>query len=192
MINAQHDSAVTRNRRSFLSQTALGVGPAALACLLSKSSHARDLNVGVVAPLHHPPRVKRVLHLCMAGGPSHLETFDEKQTLREMHGKPMPESLTKGQQVAQLQGKPLTASPRSSTLQTSVKVVSEFAHCFLTLVPSRTICASFDRCTLTRSITIRHIRFSTRGPRKQAGQAWVRGCFTVLVRSATICRATSY
>jgi hypothetical protein len=43
----------------------------------------------------------------MAGGPSHLETFDDKPTLREMHGKPMPESLTKGQQVAQLQGREL-------------------------------------------------------------------------------------
>ena len=34
----------------------------------------------------------------MAGGPSHLETFDSKPKLAEMHGKPMPESMTKGQQ----------------------------------------------------------------------------------------------
>ena len=43
----------------------------------------------------------------MAGGPSHLETFDYKPKLAEMHGKPMPESFTKGQQIAQLQGKKL-------------------------------------------------------------------------------------
>src|SRR5436189_3287866 len=43
----------------------------------------------------------------MAGGPSHLETFDYKPKLAEMHGKPMPESLTKGKQIAQLQGKEL-------------------------------------------------------------------------------------
>jgi len=48
-----------------------------------------------------------VIHLCMAGGPSHLETFDDKPQLREMHGKPMPESLTRGQQIAQLQGRKL-------------------------------------------------------------------------------------
>jgi hypothetical protein len=36
-----------------------------------------------------------------------LETFDYKPKLAEMHGKPMPESITKGQQIAQLQGKPL-------------------------------------------------------------------------------------
>jgi hypothetical protein len=36
-----------------------------------------------------------------------LETFDPKPKLGEMNGKPMPESFTKGQQLAQLQGQPL-------------------------------------------------------------------------------------
>jgi hypothetical protein len=62
---------------------------------------------GVIQPLHHPARAKRVIFLYQAGGPSHLETFDFKPKLKEMHGKPMPESFTKGQQIAQLQGKPL-------------------------------------------------------------------------------------
>jgi hypothetical protein len=44
----------------------------------------------------------------MAGGPSHLETFDPKPKLAEMHGQPMPESMTKGQMLAQLQGQKLT------------------------------------------------------------------------------------
>jgi hypothetical protein len=48
-----------------------------------------------------------VIWLTMAGGPSHLETFDHKPKLAEMHGQPMPESLTKGQQLAQLQGQKL-------------------------------------------------------------------------------------
>ena len=43
----------------------------------------------------------------MAGGPSQLETFDWKPKLAELHGTPMPESMTKGQQLAQLQGKEL-------------------------------------------------------------------------------------
>ncbi|QDT83918.1 DUF1501 domain-containing protein [Gimesia chilikensis] len=94
-------------RRSFLRQSALGIGPAALLSLLSRDAQASDLGEGVIGKPHFPPRIKRVIHLCMAGGPSHLETFDDKPTLREMHGKPMPESLTKGQQVAQLQGREL-------------------------------------------------------------------------------------
>jgi hypothetical protein len=61
----------------------------------------------VVNPLHYAPKAKRVIFLYQAGGPSHLETFDPKPKLTEMHGKPMPESFTKGQQIAQLQGAPL-------------------------------------------------------------------------------------
>ena len=43
----------------------------------------------------------------MAGGPSHLETFDFKPKLAEMDGQPMPESFTAGQPIAQLQGQQL-------------------------------------------------------------------------------------
>lgn len=43
----------------------------------------------------------------MAGGPSHLETFDNKAELARLDGKPMPASLTEGQPIAQLQGKAL-------------------------------------------------------------------------------------
>jgi Protein of unknown function (DUF1501) len=56
---------------------------------------------------NHAPRVKRVIHLCMAGGMSHLESFDPKPQLAAMRGKPMPASFTSGQPIAQLQGKKL-------------------------------------------------------------------------------------
>ncbi|MEZ5355203.1 MAG: DUF1501 domain-containing protein [Bryobacteraceae bacterium] len=86
-------------RRTFLRRT--GAGLAALRTLLAKGT------TGVVQPLHHAAKAKRVIFLYQAGGPSHLETFDPKPKLKEMHGKPMPESFTKGQQIAQLQGRPL-------------------------------------------------------------------------------------
>jgi hypothetical protein len=57
--------------------------------------------------LHRAPKVRRVIWLTMAGGPSHLETLDPKPKLAEMHGKPMPESFTTGQPIAQLQGQKL-------------------------------------------------------------------------------------
>ncbi|MEZ5304675.1 MAG: DUF1501 domain-containing protein [Verrucomicrobiales bacterium] len=58
----------------------------------------------MVDPLHFAPKAKRVIWLYMAGGPSHLESFDHKPKLAEMDGKPMPKSITEGQQIAQLQG----------------------------------------------------------------------------------------
>jgi len=43
----------------------------------------------------------------MAGGPSQLELLDPKPELARLHGTPMPASLVRGRQLAQLQGKPL-------------------------------------------------------------------------------------
>jgi hypothetical protein len=58
--------------------------------------------------LHLAAKAKRVIYLYMAGGPSHLESLDFKPTLAKLHGQPMPESVTKGQPIAQLQGQKLT------------------------------------------------------------------------------------
>ncbi|MDB6131261.1 MAG: hypothetical protein JWM04_2368 [Verrucomicrobiales bacterium] len=102
------------SRRVFLGRAAHGVGKIALASLLGPSllSNAvaaapravNDKWPGVVHPPHFPIKAKRVIWLTMAGGPSHLETFDYKPKLAAMHGQPMPESFTAGKQIAQLQG----------------------------------------------------------------------------------------
>jgi Protein of unknown function (DUF1501) len=92
-------------RRTFLSDAGRGVGALALASLMQpKLVAAQDKWRGILPAPHFPPKAKRVIWLTMAGGPSHLETWDHKPVLAQNHGKPMPESLTKGQQLAQLQG----------------------------------------------------------------------------------------
>src|SRR5215468_3584885 len=103
-----------QTRRTFLGRSTTGVGSIALASLLNPAMlvaagkrPAQDKWRGLVNPLHFAPKAKRVIFLCMAGGPSHFETFDYKPKLAEMHGQPMPESFTKGQQIAQLQGQKL-------------------------------------------------------------------------------------
>jgi hypothetical protein len=86
------------NRRTFLGRGMAGIGGVfALRSLMGQTKSG----------LHYPAKAKRVIFLYQAGGPSHLETFDSKPKLAEMHGKGMPESFTKGQQIAQLQGRPL-------------------------------------------------------------------------------------
>jgi hypothetical protein len=102
------------NRRSFLTRSAYGLGGMALTSLFSPKLFAGTEPVpagihGIISPLHFPQKAKRVIHLCMAGGPSHLETFDWKPKLKELDGQPFPDSLTKGQQLAQLQNTPLKA-----------------------------------------------------------------------------------
>jgi hypothetical protein len=94
-------------RRSLLTRTTQGLGLVALASLLPSTSAQAAPMRGVLNSLPLPQKAKRVIWLTMAGGASHLETLDYKPKLAEMHGKPMPESLTKGQQLAQLQGQKL-------------------------------------------------------------------------------------
>src|SRR5262252_10877404 len=97
------------SRRTFLGRGAAGLGMIALNSLLgARLSAATPQSRGVVNPLDFTPKAKRVIFLYQAGGPSHLETFDYKPKLAAMSGTPMPESLTRGQQIAQLQGQPLT------------------------------------------------------------------------------------
>lgn len=99
-------------RRAFLQRTGLGIGSAALSWLLQGERAGGAVTsgadssrwTGVVQPLHYPARCRRVIHLYMAGGPSHLETLDYKPKLAELDGQPMPRSVTEGQQIAQLQG----------------------------------------------------------------------------------------
>lgn len=102
-------------RRMFLGRSACGIGATALATSLASTftSAARAASEpstrrGVVHPLHFAPKAKRVIFMTMAGGMSHLETFDYKAKLAEMNGQPMPESFTKGQPIAQLQNAKLT------------------------------------------------------------------------------------
>jgi hypothetical protein len=108
-------------RRTFLGRASRGAGGLALASLLNPAisrgavgeaasggvAPKMDRWPGIIKKLHSPQKVKRVIWLCMAGGPSHLETFDPKPKLKEMHGQDMPESFTKGQPIAQLQGQKL-------------------------------------------------------------------------------------
>ena len=93
------------SRRAFLGKAGLGLGSAALTSLVGNNTLFASANDPAVA--HFAPKAKRVIFLCMAGGPSHLETFDYKPELDRLDGKAMPESFTKGQPIAQLQGQEL-------------------------------------------------------------------------------------
>ena len=87
-------------RRSFLRTGGISLGGIALGQLLAREGQA----AGAIPRLPFAPKAKRVIWLYMAGGMSHIDTFDNKPKLAQMNGQPMPESVTKGKQIAQLQG----------------------------------------------------------------------------------------
>jgi hypothetical protein len=84
------------SRREFFSRAGSGLAGIALASLLKADTPPDPL-----APKtpHHSPKAKSVIWLFMEGGPSHVDLFDPKPKLNELHGQPMPSSF----------GKPITA-----------------------------------------------------------------------------------
>jgi hypothetical protein len=86
-------------RREFLKKTAMGLGSLALSGLVNPlSSFANkstfiDGNKGVLGNGHFPSKAKRVIYLFQSGGPSQLETFDYKPSLKKWHGLEIPDSV---------------------------------------------------------------------------------------------------
>ena len=86
------------NRRQLFGSAASGVGVAALASLLGGQSQV-DAPIpgasgnGLSDLPHHLAKAKRVVLLWQGGGPSHVDLFDDKPTLREMAGKDIPDSI---------------------------------------------------------------------------------------------------
>ena len=91
-----NDDLLKLTRRHFLGRASCGIGSLALASLLNPRAFGATASgpeprwTGIINPTHFVPRAKRVIHLFMSGGPSHLETFDNKPKLAELHGQPMP------------------------------------------------------------------------------------------------------
>src|SRR5271166_2830385 len=86
------------SRREFLKQSFCGFGSLALLSLLS-DEHAQSAPVDPLAarPAHLPnPAAKSVIFLYMAGGPSHLDTFDPKPLLNRLDGQPRPREFGEG------------------------------------------------------------------------------------------------
>ncbi len=87
-----------RTRREFFRNAGTGLASMALASLISEDRAAaapagRDWLA--TRPGHHPARAKNVIWLFMEGGPSHIDLFDPKPKLNELHGQPMPASFGK-------------------------------------------------------------------------------------------------
>ena len=78
------------NRREALKQSAVGFGSIALAGLLADQSKAAVIDPLAAKPPHFTPKAKRMIFLFMKGGPSHVDTFEQKTMLDRDHGKPFP------------------------------------------------------------------------------------------------------
>ncbi len=90
-------------RRQLFQNCGIGLGSIALGSLLGRDLQASpkvSVADGALGVLHHPPRVKNVIFLFMAGGPSQLELFSHKPKLAEFNGKATPSEFIEGKRFS--------------------------------------------------------------------------------------------
>jgi hypothetical protein len=84
---ASETGAARPTRRTVLGGLASSLGAIALTALLREESRAESADDSPLAPraVHVPARAKNCIFLMMEGGPSHLDTFDPKPKLQQLH-----------------------------------------------------------------------------------------------------------
>src|SRR6185503_9709464 len=91
------------SRRQALKSLASGFGYLAFASLAQAAAAKDSGGLAARAP-HFAPRAKRVIFLCMNGGPSHVDLFDYKPELNKRDGGTT--SIGKERGAANLMGSP--------------------------------------------------------------------------------------
>ena len=100
-MNDDIRSAIYHARRGFMLKLGAGLGWMTAAELLGRPAWAQQAAPAAPAPFsrgfleapHVPPTAKRVIYLHMLGAVSHVDTFDYKPKLTQMHGEELPESV---------------------------------------------------------------------------------------------------
>src|ERR1700733_5574315 len=85
---------LTRSRREFVTDAFCGFGSLAVADLLLRENARAGTFLNPLASkppqLPDQAKAKSVIYLFMAGGPSHMDTFDPKPLLAKLNGQPRP------------------------------------------------------------------------------------------------------
>lgn len=104
------------NRRQFFGKSAMGIGSAALAHLLTTNglfASATESPGNKIPDI--APKAKRVIYLFQSGAPSQHDLFDYKPELEKLHGKELPSEVRGDQRVTGMtkdqKSFPLTKSP---------------------------------------------------------------------------------
>lgn len=89
------------NRRESMFGLGASLGSVALTSLLAQETRA-DRKPGPLAPRngHFPTKAKHCIFLMMEGGPSHIDTFDPKPALTDLH---LKEFVREGQQKSAME-----------------------------------------------------------------------------------------
>ncbi|MCA9085530.1 MAG: DUF1501 domain-containing protein [Planctomycetaceae bacterium] len=100
-------------RRQLLSSSGTGTGIAALAGLLlgdvraehrGLAGRAADAIGGLPDLPHFAPKAKNIIYLFQNGAPTHVDLFDHKPRLKDLHGQPVPAGFVDGKRFSTMTG----------------------------------------------------------------------------------------
>ncbi len=146
-----HHSHIARTRREFLTTSASGLGGIALGSMLSEdgvlnaATASQSEDFASLRP-NHAPKAKACIFIFMAGAPSHIDLFDPKPKLNELHGQKLPKSILDKARFAFIK-------PDSAVLMGSPRTFTKHGNCgmeFSDLLPNLGSCA--DDLLMVRSM----------------------------------------
>ena len=117
------------SRRELLTRTGLGMGGLALADVCGREAAANETasETHPLAPKrpHFAAKAKRVIHLFMNGGVSHVDSFDPKPILTQYHGRSLPTSQRTERKTGAAFGSPFKFAKHG---QSGVEISELFPH----------------------------------------------------------------
>ena len=110
-MNPFQEYVRNETRRQFLARGKNVLGAAALSSLLGTAwralgeSQPQTAIGGLPGIPHFAPKAKRVIYLHMVGGPSQMDLYDYKPTMKEQYDKDLPDSIRMGQRLTTMTSK---------------------------------------------------------------------------------------
>ena len=105
-MNPFHQNRLHIARRELFRGASAGIGLPALASLLNPQGVQAEQGPGDVLPgiPRFAPKAKRIIWLFQNGAPTHVDLFDYKPRLKELHGQPLPAGYADGKRFSTMTG----------------------------------------------------------------------------------------
>ena len=172
-VTSSASQQLQATRRQLLTSAGTGVGMAALASLMNPAGAADRKAPGA----HFPGRIKNVIYLFQNGGPTHVDLWDYKQQLQQLHGQTVPAGFVDGKRFSTMTGTPPASScwPPWNHFDSTARAAPQLARLCHIQLKWPTGCVLLRACTPMLSITLRRSHSCSVAPRFRDARRWGHG-----------------
>src|SRR3954451_1942006 len=132
---------VPLSRRDLLCRCGMGFASLGLADLLAGQGLLAAANPLAPRTPHFPGKAKRIVHLFMNGGPSHVDTFDPKPALHKFANKAIPITLKTERRTGAAFPSPFEFKPHGKSGIEVSEIFSNVGECVDDLCVVRSMCS---------------------------------------------------